>query len=453
MSDSVARDLAKFLVGTEWKTLPGPVQDQTKMALADTIAGTLLGREAKSSRIARQLVLEMGGKPEATLWGEAGDKVPAAQAARANSVLAEAMAINESHTPSGAHICGVVVPTAVAVGEREGASGQEVLAAIALGYEAAGRIGKTIAPGYTNELGFDNAVVTIFAPTVSTAKLLGLSIDGMTHAIALAATTTGGVFGSRKTDAREYQGGNSALAGVNAALAAAQGYTALETVLEHAEGYCHAFGIDATSDGITEALGERWEIVNDSAPKFLPGSHGIHTVVEATLGALKGRDLMPENIARITVKGPRWKKSYDVYHPQDFNMGVHSIPYFVARAVIGGDVTWDDLSLASIQDRSTWAVQDKVEIVEDPAQPPYAYPGGATVTIDISDGRSLSHRVEHVLGSQEKDFSWELVEAKYRELMPRGGISPARVEEGLTMLRRLDTVDDIRDLVPYLVVD
>ena len=89
--------------------------------------------------------------------------------------------------------------------------------------------------------------------------------------------------------------------------------------------------------------------------------------------------------------------------------------------------------------------------MEDPAQPPYAYPGGATVTIDISDGRSLSHRVEHVLGSQEKVFLLGAVEAKYRELMPRGGISPARVEDGLAMLRRLDTVDDIGELVPYLV--
>ena len=448
---SVARRLAQFLVGTRFQELPAQVVDNAKLAIADTFASALAGDAVETVGVVRCLVLERGGNPEATLWGRGGARVPAPHAAWANAVLADVLAFNESHIATIAHVCGATVPAAVAAAERAGAGGQDLVVAVALGYEAAGRIGSSVAPAYFHQQGFHNSVVTIFGAAVAAAKVLGLPEDAMTHTIALAATSAGGLVGSRKTDARQYHGGNSALLGMNAALAAALGYEGMETALEDPEGYCRAFGEDATPESITEALGQRWELVTQLAPKLMPGSHGLHTVVEATLGACQAGHVTPDNVARIIVTGPRWKTSYGIYRPQDVAGASHSIPYFVARALVDGKIDWDDLTPARVVDPATWALQDRVEIIEDKTQGPYDYPGGATVTIITEDGKCFTHAVEHALGTPQRGYSWDQIEAKYRTLAPRGGLSPRQVDEGLALLRGLEQMEHIGELIPYLV--
>ncbi len=51
--------------------------------------------------------------------------------------------------------------SALAMAERTGARGEDVLAAIVLGYEAAGRIGEAITPGFRTR-GFHGCLVAIF---------------------------------------------------------------------------------------------------------------------------------------------------------------------------------------------------------------------------------------------------------------------------------------------------
>src|SRR5690606_5430133 len=105
-----------------------------------------------------------------------------------------------------------------------------------LGYEVAGRIDEALTPG-RSERGFHGSVSTVFAAAVASGRLLGLSAEAMTHAIALAATSIGGLHAAANTSfAREYHAGLSALLGVNAALAAHKGYTAETQILEMPRG-------------------------------------------------------------------------------------------------------------------------------------------------------------------------------------------------------------------------
>ena len=373
MSASVAGRLAAFLSATGFEALPRGVIERTKMAVADTIASALAGDESPSVHIVRRL---SSGRGEATLWGRAAATASVADAARANAVMADAMAFDESHLGTIAHISGVCVPTAAAMAERSGATGAELIAAVALGYEAAGRIGKAVSPGYMHRRGLHNSIVTIFGAAVAAARLLGLEQARMTHAIALAATSAGGLAGSRKSPAREFHAGTAALLGIHAATASSCGYEGLETVLEDDEGYCRVFGMGADPSSILEGLGERWEIETDFSPKFMPGSHGIHTAVEAALGAFRQGPGDPGSVVQITVAGPEWKTVYAIHRPESVATASHSIPYFVARAALADRVEWDDLLDADrIADPRTWPLQDKVVVAVDPDRPPSEYPG------------------------------------------------------------------------------
>src|SRR5205823_14536999 len=90
--------------------------------------------------------------------------------------------------------------------------------------------------------GFHACVITVFGGTVASAKLLGLNAEQTGNAIALAATSIGGLGMSTNSLAREYHAGASALAAVNAARAAGRGFTANDDMLEAPGGFLATFG-------------------------------------------------------------------------------------------------------------------------------------------------------------------------------------------------------------------
>src|SRR5512132_1915417 len=143
---SIAGELAKFVTGTSADDLPPLALERARMAIASTIASAAMGKDIVSSRIIRELARERGGTAEATIWFD-GRKLPVADAARVNAVMSDAAASDDSDLRSIAHIGTIVSTTAITMAERTGAGGRDVLAAMVLGYEIAGRIDEALTPG------------------------------------------------------------------------------------------------------------------------------------------------------------------------------------------------------------------------------------------------------------------------------------------------------------------
>src|SRR5262250_3819244 len=258
---SIAGELAKFLTGTSVDDLPLPALERARMAIASTIASAAMGADIVSSRIIRELARERGGTSEATLWFDGG-ALPVADAARVNAVMSDAAAADDSDLRSIAHIGTIVSTTGIAMAERSGAGGRDVLAAMVLGYEIAGRIDEALTPG-RGERGFHGSISTIFGGAVATGSLLRLTQGQMTQAIALAATSIGGLMVAANTSvAREYHAGLSAMLGVHAALAAQKGFVAEENVLELPRGFFSAYGGDHLAE-VTKDLGNEWDIATN----------------------------------------------------------------------------------------------------------------------------------------------------------------------------------------------
>ena len=217
---TVARALAGFLTRTTVEDLPAPALDHAAMLIASTIASAAFGSGLQSAAIIRDLARERGGRPDASIWFDAGAKLPLAAAAQVNAVMSDAAACDDSDLRNIVHAGTPLTATSLALAERTGAGGEEVLAAIVLGYEAAGRIGEAITPGFRRS-GFHGCLVAIFAAAVAAARLLRLDAEGMAQTIALSATSIGGLAAAANTSvAREYHAGLAAMLGIDAALAA-----------------------------------------------------------------------------------------------------------------------------------------------------------------------------------------------------------------------------------------
>src|SRR5262252_1279113 len=448
---SIAGDLAAFLVKTKVGELPPMTLERARMAIASTIASAAMGADIISSRIIRELATERGGSPEATVWFDGGRRLPVADAARVNAVMSDAAASDDSDLRSIAHIGTIVSTTAIATAERTGASGRDVLAAMVLGYEIAGRIDEALTPG-RGERGFHGSISTIFGGAVAAGTLVKLTPAQMTQAIALAATSIGGLMVAANTSvAREYHAGLSAMLGIQAALAAKKGYVAEEHVLEMPRGFFSAYGGDHLED-VTKDLGSSWDITTNMAIKLVPGGHPHHAAAEAAANAAIAGNVKPADVASIVVSAPKYRTLPGPKHPTDLIGVAHSPAYFIAAAVADKGYGWIHASPEKVADPTISQLIDKIVTDPDPKPYPDRFPHhhGATITIKLKDGREFSNHVDFPRGSGPRGIDWADVDAKYRRLVPLSKLTDRKIEASLKVVHEFETVKSMSELTRLL---
>jgi 2-methylcitrate dehydratase PrpD len=448
---TIAGELARFVTAIEARDLPPLALERARMVIASTIASAAMGKGITSSQIIRGLAIEKGGTAEATIWFAAGQKLPATEAARVNAVMSDAAASDDSDLRSIAHIGTIISTTAIAMAERIGASGRDVLGAMVLGYEIAGRIDEALTPGRL-ERGFHGSISTIFGGAVAAGVLLDLTHAQMTQTIALAATSIGGLHVAANTSvAREYHAGNSALLGMNAALAAQKGFIAEENVLEVPRGFFSAYGGSHLED-VTKDLGASWDIVTNMAVKLVPGGHPHHAAAEAAANAAIAGNVNPDDVVSIVVSAAKYRTMPGPAHPTDLIGVAHSPTYFVAAAVADKGYGWIHASPEKVTDPIIARLIDKVSADPNPQPYPDRFPHhhGATVTITLKDGRKFSSHVDFPRGSGPRGIDWADVDAKYRTLAPLSGMTTQNVEASLEVVHGFETIKSMAELTKLL---
>jgi len=448
---SVARELANFLSQVSYTDLPPQTVEHATMLIASTIASAAFGAGIISASIIRALAREQGGRAEASIWFDTGPKLPVAVAAWVNAVMSDAAASDDSDLRNIVHAGTTLVSTALAAAERTGASGQDVLTAIVLGYEASGRIGEAITPGFRQK-GFHGCLVAIFAGAVASGRLLGLDAARMAQAIALSATSIGGLAAAANTSvAREYHAGLAAMLGVQAALAAEKGFVAEESILETRQGFFEVYG-GTDGAGVTCDLGKEWDIITDMAIKLVPGGHPYHALAEAAANAARAGDVSPDDVEAIILSRPGVTALSGPRHPTDLIDMAHSPAYFLAAGVADRDFSWVHATEAKISNPVIHQLIGKVSVGAPPTENAERYRQGATVTIRTKDGRTFLNTVYAPKGAGLLGIAWADVDAKYRTLVPKAGLSVQQIEASLQVIRDFRHVKHVSALIDLLQV-
>jgi 2-methylcitrate dehydratase PrpD len=387
------------------------------------------------------------------MWFDAGPKLPVAEAAQVNAVMSDAAASDDSDLRNIVHAGTTLVATALAMAERNAASGEEVLAAIVLGYEAAGRIGEAITPGFRSR-GFHGCLAAIFGGAAAAGRLLRLDRTQLAQAVALSATSIGGLMAAANTStAREYHAGLAALLGVRAALAARRGYRAEESILESKRGFFEVYGgTEGSSAGanVTRDLGQSWDIVTDMAVKLVPGGHPYHALAEAAANAAKEGDIAPQDIESITVSRPGFTALTGPLHPTDLIGMAHSPAYFLAAGAADHDFSWVHASAAKIADPVIHRLIDKVRVGSPPTGNTERYRQGATVAIRTTDGRVSTSTVFAPKGAAASGLAWADIDRKYRALMPHARLRDQQIEASLAAIHDFRRVAHASELTGLL---
>ena len=446
---TIAATLAQMVTRTTDDELPPLALDHAAMMISSTIASAAAGYNITSSRVIRELAQEQGGTAESSIWFDNGAKLPAINACRVNAVMSDAAASDDSDLRNIVHLGTQLTSTTLALGERLNASGKDVLAAMVLGYEVAGRIAESAMPGY-RDLGFHGSVLASFGAAVASGCMLKLNPQQMAQTIALVAVSMGGLATAADTsEAREYFAGNAALAGMNAALAAQKGYIGEERILETKKGFLEVFGAEDI-DGITRDWGKSWDIVTDMAIKLVPGGHPYHAFGEAAANAAREGNIAPDAIAAIVLSRPGLTQLSGPLHPKDLIGMAHSPAYFAAAGARDKRFGWEHASPEKISDPIIHALIDKVRVGAPPAATAAVYRQGATVTIETTAGRTVANTVLVPKGAACLGLEWAEIEAKYRALAPNAPMPTGKVEASLATIRELRTAPSVTALIERL---
>lgn len=464
MDHTLSEVLADFCSSATEASIPSGVRASARQRLLDTVGACLAAVSVDTCRAVVEYVCAEGGAAEATAIGLAR-RLPAAQAAFVNGVLARAVEFDDTALPAILHPSGVVIPAALAAGQIGRRSGLEVITAIALGLELCVRLGMAgYDPGVGNSLFLERgqdatAICGTLAAAALAARLLGLDPAGIANAIGIALSFASGSLEANRSGGtvKRLQSGWAAQAGVRAAALARHGVTGPSTALEGRFGFGHCFlegHFDAAA--LTAGLGTTWA-VPDILFKPYPANYFTHAGIDAAL-ALRRRGLKVEEIAsmHLGAAAPMVRtmgEPIDVKRrPANSYQAKFSGPYTVVAALLGGSclgLGLDDFTDDLATDPARRALMERVTVgVDETCNALFPRQAPAVLTVRTRDGKELVEKVFTNRGSPQRPLSDEELAVKFRTnaaaALPAAAI--AAVETAIANIERFDDLEAV--LVP-----
>ena len=127
---TITQELADFAVKAKFEDLPSSIVEETKKLLMEFIGVGLAALSTDKGKLAAALGRRLGGPPESSIIG-LGDRVSASSAALVNGELM--ITLDYCDNMSFGHDGLFVIPPAMAIAESIGASGKDLILAIAVG--------------------------------------------------------------------------------------------------------------------------------------------------------------------------------------------------------------------------------------------------------------------------------------------------------------------------------
>lgn len=415
---ALSEELAGWSVSLSFNDLSSEAVHATKRAYLDWLASALAGSRTPPAQTARRAIERSGGAPQATVFPD-GWRTSAPQAAFLNALSSHILELDDLHRPSTLHPAAPIIPAAVAVAEREGASGRDLLTAIAAGYEVAIRIGEAVNPAHYRYWHPTGTVAT-FGAAVAAAKLQGLSAEQTATALGSAGTQAAGLweFNTDGAMSKHLHPGHAALAGVFAADLAREGFTGARRILEGRRGFFEAMAGEYDSHVVTDNLGSvaRFRIEEVTFKRYPCCGH-THTGIDlAVAWAPKVRDDPVEALEVHT-----YKVALDIVgnpDPKTPYQAKFSYPYVLAWALTHGFLDERAFSEQALNDPSVRALLPRIRLYHEPTFDG-AYPGAYPVRLVLHtrSGRVLEERVDHPRGSPENPIGDEELVAKVTRMV------------------------------------
>ena len=360
-----------------WQDLPAAVQARLPLALLDLIGVAAGGAGTRLSRIIRDhAAAEFGGTLPMLFDGRGAS---ASGVALAAGMTIDSLDGHDGFNPSKGHIGCPTLAAILPLAVETGASGQDMLTALALGYEFGARAAMaqhgTVADYHTS--GSWGAVT---AAAVA-ARLLRLDHDQTRHALGIAE-----YHGPRSQMMRcidhptmvKDGSGWGAMAGVSAARLAAAGFTGAPAItVEEAPAHW-------------ADIGTRWYTMEQYFKPY-PVCRWAQAPIEGVLALRRAHDLTADQVDRIEVTSFHESIRLATRRPEGSDAAQYSTTFPCAVALVHGTVAPAHIADDALTDPEVLRLSDGMVLHEsDHANAAFPLRRYARVDLVLKDGRVLA---------------------------------------------------------------
>jgi 2-methylcitrate dehydratase PrpD len=386
-----------------------------------------------------------GGNPEATVL-TTNIRTSAVNAALVNGMFAHADETDDFEPVTKAHPGSHVVPAALAMAEREGGSGTELLNAVALGYDVCCRFLLALGADLVRRTHRSaEGTSSTMGSVAAAASLARLDEKKMRHALSYAAQQVSGIW-SWVRDAEHVEkafdfSGMGARNGVTAAIMAQMEFSGVRDVFDCEHNVLQALSTDPQPGEMVAGLGSRYFVTETAIKPFSVG-YPIQAPLDAFLRLRREHGLTADNVERIVARLPEdgARIVNDRFMP-DINC-----QHLIALALVKGTVSFEDShSFERMKDPEILAAKARVQLIADPKLMDPAAPRSGRVEVTLRDGRTVSHFTRHAPGTKENPMDTEAVNAKARQLM-EPMLGAERTREVIQRVNALEAVKNVREL-------
>jgi 2-methylcitrate dehydratase len=448
--------LAQLAHSVSYDELPREVIAAAKARVLDTLGCAFGALDSDVAQGVQRMAEDCGGAPQATLIGS-GRKTSAPLATLVNGSLLRYLDSNDYYfARDPAHPSGNLA-VALAVGERDGRSGKDLIAALVAGYEIQLRLCDFAGTPSLWKRGWHHSTNAQFSSAAIAALLSGADASHTAHAMAICvshqntlAQLQSGAVSMIKGTAEAWV----AKAGVEAALLAHHGVTGPLPIIEGAAGWAASVAGEVDLKALCAPADGRYRLLKTSIkpyPAVATATAPIRAAIELNRAGLPTL----EDIERLIVRLPAFalatpSASTERRYPAHIEGAQHSFYYCAAIALIDGAcgaAQFTEAKLASAPLRSLLA---KVELKEDEEFTAlWPQSAGGAVDLHLRDGSVRSKRFPHPPGSPGLALTDAELAAKFHDYA-----DPVLTSKGAMALREavgtLDACDDLRDFAPLL---
>jgi 2-methylcitrate dehydratase PrpD len=478
---NVTETLVDWIAGLKFEDVPRRTIEEAKNQILSVIAAVHAGHFSEVGRTVRRAVQDWGGGKDATMI-PSGERTSLYSAIFANTALSSALDYDDYMV--GGHTGHVAVIATLALAEKLGTAGKDLLVAQILANEIEGRLGVAALVSSSESEAFSAAHLAGSAALA--ARLLGLKKEQIHAALGIALLQPGRALPAAYLgrEAKAVAVGMSAPLGIQAAQLAEKGLKGGENVIEHPQGFLSAFSTQPQL-GAFDSLGSVW-LMETLCYKIYPGSAYLDTTIDCILDIVRQHSLDARKVKTVQVaasdatiemgrriepllRGPETPTPALHYH----------LAYNVAAALQDRELTARQFTPERVRDQALWNLAGRVQVTLDGTMAQRARDNafvkrssqsgeplpvkltdgdlarfrmscGARVRVEMEDGRSFEAEEEIPVGAAGRSFDErrKSVEDKFRR-ETRYTLRKERMERAVDIILHIEETNaaQLRELI------
>src|SRR6266581_628947 len=453
--------VARFVTTTRYEDIPGEVIELGKKSILDGLGLALAGSKAQTGALCRQYLENLGvcdGK--STIIGSARKTSPRF-AAFVNAISIHADDFDDTQLAVAkdrvygllVHPTVPVLPAVLALAERGGVSGKELMLAYHLGVEVECKIAEAISPRHYQDGFHSTGTCGPFGSAAACARLLRFEPSKILSAFGLVASQSGGLRENFGTMTKPFQAGRAAESGVASADLVALGWTAAEQILEAERGFFHAFGGSYEPEAIMNRLGKPWTFASPGISlKPYPSGSLTHPAMTELARLIQADNLQAAQVEKVDVGANHNMTTTLLHHqPKTGLEAKFSMEFCLAILLLRGKAGLGEFTDQVVQRAEVHDMIRRVHFYVDEEAEKEGYDKMTSLLkVHLKDGRVIIGRADFGKGSPADPMTFREAAVKFQGCAEYAEWPKAKVEKIIDFVKTLESASDVSTLSSLL---